>query len=61
MDKKELKNFVEYLTSGEIEHGFNITKQLLKEKGLDIKDIPETTNKRLINLMNFLPEGVSYI
>ena len=61
VDKKDMNNLLNYLTQGNIEHGFNITKDILIEMGLDIKDISMKTNNRLLKLMKFLPEGVTTI
>ncbi len=61
VDKKDMNNLLNYLTQGNIEHGFNITKDILIEMGLDIKDIPMKTNNRLLKLIKYLPEGVTNI
>lgn len=57
---KELNNIVNFLTSGEIEHGFNITKNILRSKGLDIKDLSPRDNLGLVKLIKSMPQGVSY-
>lgn len=59
-NKKDLNKLSEYLTSGEIEHGYNMTKDVLRSKGLEIKDIPEDTNVQLSKILRIMPEGVTF-
>jgi ClpP class serine protease len=60
VDKKNLNKITNLLTSGEIEHGFNLTKDILKNQGLTINDIPDETNIKLIKLIRHISEGVTY-
>jgi len=57
---KNKRRLINLLVSGEIEHSFNLTKDVLREFGMDIKDIPTKTNKELLNLIKNMPEGVIY-
>lgn len=56
------KKFVKFLTSGEVEHSFNLTKRHLREFGLEIKEIPEGLNKQLNSILSSgACEGIHYI
>ncbi len=61
VEKKSLNNLVDYLTNGKIEHGYNITKDVLIGLGLKIKDIPNESNIRILKIINLIPEGVTWI
>lgn len=61
VEKKDINKIADYLTNGNIEHGYNLTKDILREIGIDIKDIPRKTNERLVKIMDLLPEGVSWV
>jgi ClpP class serine protease len=57
-NKKDINKVVKLLTSGEVEHAFNFTKELLRSQGMNIFDIPDETNIKIIKLIRHLPEGV---
>lgn len=58
--QKDMNKIVNLLVSGDIEHGFNLTKDILRAYGLPIKNIGPKTNNYLHKLIKHLPEGVSY-
>ncbi len=60
-NKRNIKNLARLMTCGEIEHGFNMTKDFLRFNGLDIKDLDSITSNKLIKLIKLLPQGVTYI
>ncbi len=60
VNKKDLNKVVKLLTSGEVEHAFNFTKEILRSQGLRIKDIDDGTNIKLIKLIKHIPDGVFY-
>lgn len=60
VEPKKLTHITELLTSGDVEHAYNFTKDILKANGMNIKDIPDTTNIKLIKLIQKMPEGVRY-
>jgi len=60
-NKKNIKNLSKIMTSGEVEHGFNMTKDFLRFNGLDIKDLDNKNGNKLIKLIKSLPQGVSYL
>jgi len=57
-NKKDINKVVKLLTSGEVEHAFNFTKELLRSQGMNIFDIPDETNIKIIKLIRHLSEGV---
>ena len=59
--KGNKKKLVNLLISGDIEHGFNMTKDFLKLMGMKIGDIEGDSNNKLIKLVNFMPQGVTFI
>lgn len=60
VDSKNLNKVTKLLTSGEVEHAFNFTKEILKSQGLRINDINDETNIMIIKLIKNLPDGVIY-
>lgn len=58
--QKKREEFVDYLTSGEIQHAFPLTKDRLLSFGLKVGDIDEKTNVKLLKLIKNIKEGVSY-
>ncbi len=58
VDKKDMNKVINLLTSGEVEHSFNFTKEILVSQGLKIKGIDDGTNIKLIKLIKHLPDGV---
>jgi len=59
-DDKQRKEFVNFLTSGDVQHALPLTKEILRSYGLKIKDIDDDTNKKLINLLKRIKDGVTY-
>lgn len=57
-NKKDIEKVAKLLTSGEVEHSFNFTKEVLRSKGMKIGDIPDKTNIKIIKLIKYLPDGV---
>jgi hypothetical protein len=60
VDKEDLNKVTKLLTSGEVEHAFNFTKEILRSQGLRINDIDNNTNIKLMKLIKHLSDGVSY-
>ena len=54
------KVFVDYITSGEVQHALPLTKATLRSFGLKIKDIDSETNTKLLKLLKGLKDGVTY-
>lgn len=59
-DKNQRNEFVDYLTSGEIQHALPLTKSTLRSFGLKIGDIDEKTNIKLLKLIKNIGDGVIY-
>lgn len=57
-DKKKLVNL---FVSGEVEHGFNLSKDFLISMGMNINSIDDKMNMKLVNLIKSMPEGVTYL
>lgn len=57
---EQRKQLVHLLTSGENQHALPLTKDLLNSYGLKINPIDYLTNKRLLNLLKKLHDGVTY-
>jgi len=58
LSKKDNKRLTDFLVSGNIEHGFNLTKDILKGFGMPIKDINAETNKQILKIIKYMPDGV---
>lgn len=58
--KGNIKLLSKLMTSGELEHGFNMTKDFLRFNGLEIKDLDDKTGKRISKIIKLLPQGVTY-
>lgn len=61
INNKDKRKFVEYLTSGGIEHGKPLTIDILNKYGLNVNEIDGKINQKMIKLLKILPEGVTYI
>lgn len=59
-DNNQRKLFVDLLTSGDVQHALPLTKDILKSYGLQVKDIDDNTNIKLLKLLKRTTEGVSY-
>ena len=61
MSQKNKGNFVRFLTSGEVEHAYNLTANQLIKLGLKINNIPEDINRFITKLIiSKSGEGVSF-
>jgi ClpP class serine protease len=59
---KDKKKFIKFLTSGDIEHGYQIFRDDLIKFGLDVKLINNDLNEKLLKLISSETyEGVKYI
>ena len=60
MPNNKINLFAKFLTSGEVEHAYNLTRDILIKNGMKIGIIPDSYNKKLFKLIKHCPEGVSY-
>jgi ClpP class serine protease len=61
LSPKNKKSFIEFITSGEVEHAFALTKEQLSIFGLKVKDIPTRIQNTLLKLiLKKGMEGVTY-
>ena len=61
INPKDSVKIAKLLTSGEVEHAFNFTKDILRSQGMKIYDIPDETNIKILKLIKYIPEGVSSV
>lgn len=62
LDPLHKKNFIKFVTSGEVEHGHNLIPMDLRGFGFDIKPIPEDINNLLMKIVNSKHiEGIYYV
>lgn len=62
VSKDKKKSFLDLITSGEIEHGFNLTQAQLIDSGLKISPISSDINKVITKIINSKAcEGVNYV
>ena len=61
MNNKDKKELVKLLVSGDVEHGMNITKEMLQSIGLKIGEIQPKMSTKLNKLVKSIPDGVSFI
>jgi len=61
VEKKNIKQLKNLFVSGDIEHGYNLTRDLLNNMGMNIGNIDDEMNIKLTKLVERMPEGVTYI
>lgn len=62
LNPKQMKSFIKFITSGEVEHGHNLLPSDLKGFGFDIKQIPNELNEILLKVVNSKNiEGTFYV
>lgn len=55
------EKFLDLITSGEVEHAYNLTPEILSTYGFDVKALGFNDNKKLFKILKTLKEGVTYV
>lgn len=55
------EKFLDLITSGEVEHAFNLTPDILQAYGFNINKISDSDNKTLFKILKSIRDGVTYV
>lgn len=62
LSSRQKQDFIKFITSGEVEHAYQLTPQILNNFGFTINKIPEEAQKVLLKLISSKGlEGVTYL
>lgn len=55
------ERFLKFMTSGEVEHAYQISPEVLSSFGFDIKPINNVDSQKLFKVLKHIKEGVTYV